>query len=440
MPGALDQTKNNTDIFEQVESEVRGYCRSFPTVFTRAEGATLTDEEGVEYTDFLAGAGTLNYGHNHPVLKKAVLDYVAGDGLIHGLDMYSTAKRAFLEAFKRHILEPREMNHKLQFTGPTGTNAVEAAMKIARNYTGRTNIVAFTNGFHGMTLGSVAATGNSYYRDAAGVDLDRTTFMPYDGYLGEHVDTLVYFERMLTDTSSGLDKPAAVLVETIQGEGGVNEASYEWLRGLERICREHELVFIVDDIQMGCGRTGTFFSFEEAGIDPDIITVSKSLSGFGLPMSLVLMKPNLDQWKPGQHNGTFRGHNLAFVTAKTAIEEFWSDTRFSKEIREKSWILGERLHKIRENHPGIIGVRGRGLIFGVECSPPELAGAICREAFERQLILETCGANDQVVKFLPPLTTDTQTLERGLDIFEDALQAALDEFPELTANLIGTRT
>jgi diaminobutyrate-2-oxoglutarate transaminase len=368
------------------------------------------------------------------------LDYVAGDGLIHGLDMYSTAKRAFLEAFKRHILEPREMNHKLQFTGPTGTNAVEAAMKIARNYTGRTNIVAFTNGFHGMTLGSVAATGNSYYRDAAGVDLDRTTFMPYDGYLGEHVDTLVYFERMLTDTSSGLDKPAAVLVETIQGEGGVNEASYEWLRGLERICREHELVFIVDDIQMGCGRTGTFFSFEEAGIDPDIITVSKSLSGFGLPMSLVLMKPNLDQWKPGQHNGTFRGHNLAFVTAKTAIEEFWSDTRFSKEIREKSWILGERLHKIRENHPGIIGVRGRGLIFGVECSPPELAGAICREAFERQLILETCGANDQVVKFLPPLTTDTQTLERGLDIFEDALQAALDEFPELTANLIGTRT
>ncbi len=432
--------ESGTKIFEQIESEVRGYCRSFPAVFSRAEDATLTDEDGIDYIDFLAGAGTLNYGHNHPILKQALLDYVIEDGLVHGLDMYSTAKRAFLESFNRHILEPREMNYKLQFTGPTGTNAVEAAMKIARNVTGRTNIVAFTNGFHGMTLGSVAATGNSYYRDAAGVDLDRTTFMPYDGYLGEHVDTLVYFERMLVDTSSGLDKPAAVLVESIQGEGGVNEASYQWLRGLERICRDHEIIFIVDDIQMGCGRTGTFFSFEEAGIDPDIVTLSKSLSGFGLPMSLVLMKPELDQWKPGQHNGTFRGHNLAFVTAKAAIDTFWSNNRFSKEIRQKSWTVGKRLHHLREQYPGIVGVRGRGLIFGVECAPAELAKAICAEAFDRRLILETCGANDQVVKFLPPLVTDAETLDRGLDIFEEALSAALDGFPSLTAELIGTRT
>lgn len=439
-PGTPTHTPNDTTIFERIESEVRGYCRSFPTVFRKGLNATLSDETGEDYIDFLAGAGTLNYGHNHPVLKSAMLDYVLEDGIIHGLDMYSCAKRAFLESFQQHILGPREMNYKVQFTGPTGTNAVEAALKIARNITGRTNVVSFTNGFHGMTLGSVAATGNSYYRDAAGVDLNQTTFMPYDGYLGEHVDTLNFFEKMLLDNSSGLDKPAAVIVETIQGEGGVNEASYEWLRRLERICKDHEIIFIVDDIQMGCGRTGTFFSFEDAGIDPDIVTLSKSLSGIGLPLSIVLMKPRLDQWKPGQHNGTFRGNNLAFVTARATIEHFWSNARFTKEIRQKSWIVGKTLHRIREENPGIVGVRGRGLVFGVECAPAELAGAICRQAFTRGLILETSGANDQVVKFLPPLTTDIETLEAGLEIFEASLEAALADFPELTANLLELRS
>ncbi len=432
-------TKQDTAIFEKMESEVRGYCRSFPTVFCQGQGTTLRDESGENYIDFLAGAGTLNYGHNHPALKRAMLDYIMEDGVIHGLDMYSTAKRAFLETFQRRILGPREMNYKVQFTGPTGTNAVEAAMKIARNVTGRTNIVSFTNGFHGMTLGSVAATGNSYYRDAAGVDLNQTTFMPYDGYLGEHMNTLLYFEKMLVDNSSGLDKPAAVIVETIQGEGGINEASYEWLRGLERLCKDNDIIFIVDDIQMGCGRTGTFFSFEEAGIDPDIVTLSKSLSGIGLPLAVVLMKPKYDQWKPGQHNGTFRGNNLAFVTARAMIETFWANGTFSKEIKQKSWIVGKQLHRIREENPGIVGVRGRGLVFGVECAPAELAGSICKEAFKRGLILETSGANDQVVKFLPPLTTEASVLEDGLDIFEASLSAALEGFPELTAGLMEVR-
>jgi diaminobutyrate-2-oxoglutarate transaminase len=429
--GPTSKEESDTTVFERMESEVRGYCRSFPTVFTTARGAYLTDEKDREFIDFLAGAGNLNYGHNHPALKDALAKYIADDGLVHGLDMYSSAKRRFLELFEQRILEPREMHYKVQFTGPTGTNAVEAAFKIARNATGRTNIVSFTNGFHGMTLGSVAATGNSYYRDAAGVELDSTTFMPYDGYLGEHMDTLLYFEKMLVDNSSGLDKPAAVIVETIQGEGGVNEASYEWLRRLERLCRDNEILLILDDIQMGCGRTGTFFSFEEAGLEPDIITLSKSLSGFGLPMSVVLMRPELDQWKPGQHNGTFRGHNLAFVTAAAAIEHFWTGNAFTKEIRQKSWLVGSELHRIREEYPGIIGVRGRGLIFGAECAPAELADAICRAAFERGLILETSGANSQVVKFLPPLTTDVDTLRRGLEIFESSLQSALAEFPEL---------
>lgn len=426
----------NTEIFEEIESEVRGYCRSYPTVFTTAKDSVLTDENGTEFIDFLSGAGTLNYGHNNDALKHRLLDYIIANGLAHGLDMYSAAKREFLETFQNRILEPREMKYKIQFPGPTGTNAVEAAMKIARNATGRSNIVSFTNGFHGMSLGSLAATGNSYYRDAAGVDLNQTTFMPYDGYLGEHMDTLLYLEKMLLDNSSGLDKPAAVIVETIQGEGGVNEASYKWLRGLERLCKENEIIFIVDDIQMGCGRTGTFFSFEEAGIDPDIVTLSKSLSGFGLPMAIVLMKPYLDQWEPGQHNGTFRGNNLAFVTAAAAIEHYWTGPGFTKEIRQKSWIVGKRLHQIREDYPGIVGVRGRGLVFGVECAPAELASGISREAFKRGLIIETSGANGQVVKFLPPLVADAETLEEGLDRFEASLKAALEAFPDLTVDML----
>lgn len=432
-------TGDKRDLFETYESEVRGYCRSFPVVFAEAKNATLTDEQGNEYIDFLAGAGSLNYGHNDDFLKDALLDYVIRNGVTHGLDMMTTAKHRFIKAMQDVILKPREMDYKLQFTGPTGTNAVEAAFKIARNHTGRTNIVSFTNGFHGVTLGAVAATGNSHFRDAAGVDPQHTTFMPYDGYLGEHLDTLMFFEKMLVDNSSGLDKPAAVVVETIQGEGGVNEASYDWLRRLERLCNDHEIVFIVDDIQVGCGRTGTFFSFEDAGINPDIVTLSKSLSGFGLPMSVVLMKPRLDQWKPGEHNGTFRGNNLAFVTAAEAIDRYWGSRTFPNEVKEKSFVAGSFLHGLRESYPGILGVRGRGLIFGVECSPPELANAIAREAFKRGLIIETSGADDQVLKLLPPLTIEMETLERGLQIIEESLAAALEGFPQHARQIAGVK-
>jgi len=435
MNDATNDPNDKRTVFETYESEVRGYCRSFPVVFTEAKNAHLTDEEGNEYIDFLAGAGSLNYGHNDDFLKDALLNYVIRNGVTHGLDMMTTAKHRFITALQEIILKPREMDYKIQFTGPTGTNAVEAAFKIARNTTGRSNIVSFTNGFHGVTLGAVAATGNSHFRDAAGVDPQNTTFMPYDGYLGEHLDTLMFFEKMLVDNSSGLDKPAAVIVETIQGEGGVNEASYDWLRRLERLCNDHDIVFIVDDIQVGCGRTGTFFSFEDAGINPDIVTLSKSLSGFGLPMAVVLMKPRLDTWKPGEHNGTFRGNNMAFVTAAEAIERYWGSRTFASEVLEKSWETGKFLHGLREAYPGILGVRGRGLIFGMECSPPELASAITAEAFKRGVIVETSGAEGQVVKLLPPLTIEMETLQQGLDVLEESLVAALQAFPQYATRL-----
>ncbi|HEU4758281.1 MAG TPA: diaminobutyrate--2-oxoglutarate transaminase, partial [Agromyces sp.] len=293
------------EVFDRRESEVRGYIRAFPTVFDRAVGSTLVDADGREYLDFFAGAGVLNYGHNNPAFTRALIEYLERDGIIHGLDMATSAKKAFIEAFERRVLEPRGLDHKLQFTGPTGANAVEAALKVARQATGRTTVVAFTNAFHGLSLGSLAATGNSHYREAAGVALGDIARLPYDGYLGADVDTLDLFEKMLDDPGSGLDLPAAVIVEAVQGEGGINVASAPWLRRLRAITEARGILLILDEIQAGVGRTGTFFAFEHAGIVPDIVTVSKSISGSGLPMSLVLLRPEVDVWKPGAHTGTF---------------------------------------------------------------------------------------------------------------------------------------
>jgi diaminobutyrate-2-oxoglutarate transaminase len=422
-------------IFTEIESNVRSYCRSFPTVFSSASGATLLDECGKTYIDFLSGAGTLNYGHNNLPIKRRLIDYIESDGIVHGLDMATEAKREFLETLDRCILQPRRLSYKVQFTGPTGANAVEASLKIARKVTGRPTVVAFTNAFHGVTLGAVAATAGSYYRDAAGLPVLGTSFVPYDGYFGSDVDTTEYLERLLTDQSSGLDHPAAVIVETVQGEGGVNVASVEWLRSLERVCRAHAILLIVDDIQAGCGRTGTFFSFEQAGIRPDIITLSKSLSGYGLPFSVVLMRPELDHWSPGEHNGTFRGHNLAFVTAKAALDEYWQDDEFSQVVECKGKLLASELQDMVDGcAPGQLSVRGRGMIQGIDCVNGELASLTCKHAFDRGLVIETSGSEGQVIKCLSPLTISEPELQEGLGILRSSLktawQASLGLVPE----------
>ena len=422
-------------IFDEIESEVQSYARSFPRVFNQAKGELLYDEDGNEFLDFLAGAGTLNYGHNHPVFKEKLLQYIAEDGVTHGLDLHTKAKGEFLEAFNEKILKPRDMDYVVQFTGPTGTNAVEAALKLARNVTGRTNVISFTNGFHGVSLGSLAATGNSHHRGAAGVTLGGTSRIPYDGYLGEDIDTTAYLDKVLSDSSSGIDKPAAAIVETVQGEGGINVASAEWLRNLQQVCNKHDVLLIVDDIQAGCGRTGSFFSFEEAGIKPDIITLSKSLSGYGLPFAVVLIRPDIDLWKPGEHNGTFRGNNLAFVTAKAAIDHFWSDTQFANEVQAKGAYIEQRLEEIVSKYgDGNISCRGRGMFQGINCVDGELAGMITKKAFQKGLIIETSGADDQVVKFLCPLIISRDNLKKGIDIVEEAIKevCAKEDVPKET--------
>jgi diaminobutyrate-2-oxoglutarate transaminase len=415
----MGNTKNN--IFDKMESEVRSYCRSFPAVFDKGRGAFLYDEAGNEYIDFFSGAGTLNYGHNNPMIKKAVIDYLERDGVIHSLDMWTVAKREFLEAFDRIILKPRGMEYKIQFTGPTGANAVEASLKLARKVKKRANIISFTNAYHGLSAGALAATGNRHFRNEAFVNRLDVSFMPYDGYFGESVNTLDYLRRFLEDNSSGVDLPSAIILETIQAEGGINMARYEWLRGLESICREFDILMIVDDIQIGNGRTGSFFSFEPAGIRPDMVIISKAIGGLGLPMSLVLIEPSIDQWKPAEHTGTFRGNNLAFVAAKEALT-YWETEEFSKEVVRKGKLLDDLLNKIKMNYPDFgLKVRGQGLIYGLEMPNPELAKAVSKEAFNRRLILELSGPNDEVLKFLPPLIIEDETLKKGVTLIEEII-------------------
>jgi diaminobutyrate-2-oxoglutarate transaminase len=416
------------ETFELLESQVRSYSRSFPAIFDRARGSTLCARDGSEYLDFLMGCSTLNYGHNHPALKRALIDYIESDGITHSLDMYSKAKERFLVEFFETILKPRDLDYVVQFPGPTGANAVEAALKLARKVTGRHNIIAFTNGFHGVTLGALACTGNRHHRDGAGTTLDGVTRMPYDGYLGSSVDTANYLDKVLSDPSSGVDAPAAVIVETVQGEGGINVAGYEWLQSIARVARKHGALFIVDDIQAGAGRTGTFFSFEPSGVQPDIVTMAKSLSGYGLPMALVLIDRQFDQWLPGEHNGTFRGNCHAFVTARAALETFWRDRSFEASIFDKSELLARRLNEIaRQVRPHRLTVKGRGMMRGLEMPSGDIAAAVVQAAFERGLVIETSGPNDEVVKCLAALTIGEDELEKGLSILARAVGAVFEK-------------
>lgn len=413
--------------FETHESEVRGYIRSWPTVFTQADGWTMTDEAGRTYLDFFAGAGALNYGHNHPALIGPLTDYIASGGPLHSLDMATTAKRTFIERFVDVVMAPRGMDYKLQFPGPTGTNAVEAALKLARKVTGRESVISFTNAFHGMSLGSLAVTGNSMKRAGAGVPLANTVAMPYAGFLGDGPDSVDYLDRFLLDEGSGVEPPAAVILETIQAEGGVNVASEPWLRRLFEVCKAHDVLVIVDDIQVGCGRTGPFFSFEEMGLEPDIICLSKSLSGSGLPLALVLLRPDLDIWEPGEHNGTFRGNNAAFVTATAAMETFWTDDVLSTQVAERADQVRVGLEGLHKRHPSLFDdTRGRGLIQGLGCARPELADAISSAAFELGLMVETAGPAGEVVKLLPPLIVPETVVDDALERLDEACDLVMD--------------
>ncbi|MEM9008647.1 MAG: diaminobutyrate--2-oxoglutarate transaminase [Cyanobacteria bacterium P01_F01_bin.86] len=414
------------DIFTQIESSVRSYCRSFPVVFTESRGHQIFDADGNAYIDFLSGAGALNYGHNHPSLKQSLINYIQNNGISHSLDMYTAAKGAFLECFNEIVLKPRKLDYKVMFPGPTGTNAVEAAMKLARKVTGRQTVVHCENGFHGMTLGSLSVTANPKYRKASGVPLENAYAIPFVCQFNPSAPAINSFHSILSDLTAEGKKPAAIILETIQGEGGINVASFDWLKELFRYAKAHNILIIVDDIQVGCGRTGTFFSFERAGLTPDLVCLSKSISGYGTPMSLVLIRPELDIWEAGEHNGTFRGNNLAFVTAAAALREYWRTDDFSVDIQAKGDFMARRIEQMTENYPKLNAHRrGVGAIQGLACPSGQVAQHISRTAFDRGLIIETSGRQGEVIKFLPPLTIDVESLSKGLDILEESIAFAL---------------
>ncbi len=409
-------------IFQDRESAVRSYCRVWPKVFDRAAGSWLYDEDGRAYLDFFMGASALNYGHNNPVLKRALLDYLAGDRVIHSLDMHTVAKAEFLTAFDEIILRPRQLDYRVQFPGPGGTNAVEAALKLARKVAGRTEVITFTGGFHGMTLGALAVTSSSYHRGGAGVPLPHAIRVPFGCRLDGDEPGSPGIDRLLQESGAELDEVAAVIVETVQGEGGINVAPLEWLSELAELCQRHGILLIIDDVQMGCGRTGPFFSFEAAGIKPDVVCLSKSISGYGLPLALTLIRPDLDIWKPGEHNGTFRGVNPAFVTGTAALRVYWRDQVLEHGTLAKGQRVAGALTALAESVPGtLMHSRGRGLAYGLAFEHGELARKVSSAAFERGLLVETAGPEDEVVKLLPPLTVTDAEIDEGLAILADAV-------------------
>lgn len=407
------------EIFTTYESEVRSYCRSFPEIFTKAKGSILTDVNGKEYIDFFNGAGAVNYGHNNDYIKEKLVDYLMSDGIIHSLDMMTVPKEEFIDFFQEKVLKARNLDYKIMFPGPTGTNAVEAALKLARKVKKRNMVWAFMGCFHGMTLGALALTSDAGSRGGAGVSLTDVYHIPAP-YMFPELDTIKYMQTLLDDDHSGVEKPAALFVETVQAEGGVRVLSNEYLKALREFCTKNDILMIIDDIQVGCARTGTFFSFERAGIEPDMFTMSKSIGGYGMPFALTLFKPEYDIWTPGEHNGTFRGNQLSMVAAKAGLE-YMLDNNIEAEVKRKEAIIKDYFEK---NIAGdTVKVRGIGLIWGVEVADGKTALAVADRCFENGLVIERAGRDNNVVKLMPALTIPDELLIKGLEIIKNSIEA-----------------
>lgn len=413
------------NIFERLESDVRSYSRNFPVTFTKAKMSKMFSREGREYIDFFNGAGALSYGHNNDYIKKKVIEYISNDGISHALDMFTEAKEEFFTSFEDMVLKPNGYNYKIMSCAPTGTNAVEAALKLARKVKGTSGIFAFSGSFHGMSLGSLGVTSGKSVRQGAGVTMPDVTFVPHPySFKG---DAIEYIESLITDEYSGVMKPAAIILETVQAEGGVRIMEPEFLIKLREMCDRQDVLMIIDDIQVGCGRTGEFFSFQKTGIVPDMVVLSKAISGYGFPMSLLLMKPELDVFKPGEHNGTFRGNQVAFVGAKAALE-LRATLELGKRTQDNEKLIGEfirtRILPLDER----LEYRGIGMIHGIDfeaLGDPALSGRVATKCFELGLIIERAGRDDCVLKIMPALTIQEDELIKGLEIVEKAIIANL---------------
>ncbi len=392
--------------------------QSYPTVFTTASGCQLNDSDGRTYLDFVAGEGGLNYGHNNPVLKQALLKYLSENGVVQNSHLATQAQAAFGNAIQEHILKPRNLKYEVARVHADGAHAMDAALDVARHATGRSHVIAFTNASSKTLQSSMSASSDTSRVQNAARDV---MHMPYDGYLGDDIETLDLTEKYLADASSGVDAPAAFVVETVQGEG-LAGASSCWLWRLQGLAKKYQALLIVDDTHVGCGRTGTFFSFEQVGLRPDIVCLASSLSGYGLPLGSILYKAELDQWKPEERRAISQGNELALVTAGAALEEFWSTGTFSEKVQR----LADRMTARMERLATCTGcqLRGRGLIQGVAFDDPTLATRAKDEAFARGVLVGTSGANEEVLRLLPPLTITEEELDKGLDAVEEAVAKA----------------
>lgn len=418
----------NTQTFEKYESEVRSYCRHFPTVFLKAKGSKMFDEMGNEYIDFFCGAGAVNYGHNNDYIKPKLIEYLESDGIMHALDMYTSPKREFIDFMQEKVLKPRGLDYKIMFPGPTGTNAVEAGLKLARKVKGRSNVFALSGCFHGMTLGALALTTDFGARKGAGVKLNDVTHIPAP-YMYPEFDTIKYMQDLLDDDHSAVEKPAAVVIETVQAEGGIWVFENDYLQRLRKFCDDNDILLMVDDIQVGCARTGTYFSFERAGITPDIVVMSKSIGGYGLPLAITMFKPELDKWTPGEHNGTFRGNQLAFVAAKAGLE-YMLNENVEAQAQASGDIIKEFIEKEILPMDSRLNLRGIGMIWGIDFGDIPVDGVsekVTEKAFERNLIIECAGRKNCVVKVMPPLVIEKDVLTEGLLRLKEAVKDCLAE-------------
>jgi diaminobutyrate-2-oxoglutarate transaminase len=421
---------------EQRESNARVYPRHFPFAIAEAKGSFIRDLDGNVFIDFLAGAGVLSFGHNHPELVAAATEQM---GIFtHGLDMPTPAKDAFTTAQLGMLPAGMRDHMKIQFCGPTGANAVDAAIKLAKTATGRGDIVAFSGGFHGTTHTGMALTGNLSMKRPIANGMPGVHFFPFSsGGVPAGVDAATWdttavalLEQALTDPNGGIAPPAAVIMEMVQGEGGVNPASREFAQRVRRLTRELGIPLIVDEVQTGCGRTGSWFAFEQYDIEPDIIVASKALSGMGLPVAIIIYHEKLDVWAPGAHTGTFRGNQLAFAAGTKAVELMHRDDILGN-VRARGTQVQNRLATLTDN-PAVVDVRGRGLMWGIELAPPtdgrtagELAEQVQALALRQGLILELGGRDDRVVRMLPPLNVTEHVMDVALSILITAIGDAV---------------
>lgn len=432
---------------QRQESNARSYPRRIPLALKRARGIHVEDVEGRQFIDCLAGAGTLALGHNHPVVIEAIQQVLADEVPLHTLDLTTPVKDRFVQDLFGLLPEALRRDAKIQFCGPTGTDAVEAALKLVRTATGRSTVLAFQGGYHGMSQGALSLMGSLGPKQPLAALLGNgVQFMPYPydyrcpfglgGEAGVRAN-LHYLENLLCDPEAGVALPAAVIVEVVQGEGGVIPADVQWLRGLRAITERAGVALIVDEIQSGFARTGRMFAFEHAGIVPDVVTLSKAIGG-SLPLAVVVYRDWLDTWQPGAHAGTFRGNQMA-MAAGSAVMGYLVEHRLAEHAEAMGQRLRDHLLGLQQDYPQLGDIRGRGLMLGVELVDPTgerdalghppvsrtLAPKVQRECLKRGLILELGGRHGAVVRFLPPLIISAEQVDEVAGRFAEAVRAAV---------------